>query len=121
MALTAFEPLLSRPRFESEQPAYAFLCLVNRKAARTKNTMAESFPAFLRSLDLRSNGFEISPEITLKAHFSGARIGQVPGRQTTRTRGTSSFRFVRVATGYARVLLGGLGMRLGLAGRGAKP
>ena len=27
------------------------MCLVNRKAARTKNTMAESFPAFLRTLE----------------------------------------------------------------------
>jgi glycosyltransferase involved in cell wall biosynthesis len=69
---------------------------------------------FVRSLGLRSTGFEISPEITFRAFFSGARIGEVPGRQTRRVRGRSTFRFARVTLSFARVLIEGLLMRLGL-------
>jgi dolichol-phosphate mannosyltransferase len=73
--------------------------------------------AFARSLDLRSDGFEISPEITFRAYFSGAKIGEVAGQQTRRVRGVSNFRFSGVAVGYARVLAHGLFMRWGLARR----
>lgn len=69
---------------------------------------------FVRGLGLRSTGFEISPEITFRSHFAGARIGEVPGRQTRRVRGQSSFRFSKVASGYARVLCEALLMRLGV-------
>lgn len=68
----------------------------------------------VRRLGLRSTGFEISPEITFRTHFAGGRIGEVPGRQTRRVRGESSFRFTRVAPGYARVLGEACLMRLGL-------
>jgi glycosyltransferase involved in cell wall biosynthesis len=70
--------------------------------------------AWLRDLRLESNGFEISPEITFRTHHAGGKIGSVPGRQTRRVRGQSKFRFGRVAPGYSRILLLGLGMRLGL-------
>ena len=66
---------------------------------------------FIRGLNLRSDGFEISPEITFKTYFSGGRIGQVSGRQTSRVHGKSKFRFLKVAPGYARVFAEGLGMR----------
>lgn len=70
--------------------------------------------AWLRSLGLRSRGFEISPEITFRTHFAGGKIGTVPGRQTRRVLGQSKFRFRRVAPGYTRILLLGFAMRLGL-------
>ena len=46
---------------------------------------------FIKSLGLRSDGFEISPEITFKTFFSEGKIGQVPGQQTQRIRGKSKF------------------------------
>lgn len=70
--------------------------------------------AWLRTLKLQAEGFEISPEITFRTHFAGGKICAVPGRQTRRVRGESKFRFRRVAPGYTRILLLGLGMRLGL-------
>jgi glycosyltransferase involved in cell wall biosynthesis len=70
--------------------------------------------AFVRALSLRSSGFEISPEMTFRTFFAGAKIGEVPGRQTRRVRGKSNFRFTRVALPYARVAALGLLLRVGL-------
>jgi dolichol-phosphate mannosyltransferase len=70
--------------------------------------------AFARALALRSQGFEISPEMTFRTYFAGAKIGEVPGRQTRRVRGKSNFRFTRVALPYARVAVLGLLLRVGL-------
>jgi len=67
---------------------------------------------FVRRLGLRSNEFEISPEITFKTFFSGGKIGEVSGRQTRRVRGKSKFVFSKAARGYIRVLAQGLMMRL---------
>jgi hypothetical protein len=60
---------------------------------------------FVRSLGLRSGGFEISPEITLKAWLRGGRIGELTGQQGRRVAGESKFLFSRQAYGYARVLV----------------
>jgi dolichol-phosphate mannosyltransferase len=61
--------------------------------------------AFVRSLDLRSGGFEISPELTLKAWLAGGRIHELRGQQGRRIAGESKFVFSRQAYGYARVLV----------------
>jgi glycosyltransferase involved in cell wall biosynthesis len=76
---------------------------------------------FVRRLQLRSTGFEISPEITFRTWFAGGRIGEVAGRQTRRIRGHSNFRFSKVATGYGRVLCEAALMRLGLLRRPVAP
>jgi glycosyltransferase involved in cell wall biosynthesis len=68
--------------------------------------------SFAQSLSLRSNGFEISPELTFKTFFAGGRIGEVAGSQTRRVRGKSSFAFSKAARDYGRVLLEAFGMRL---------
>jgi glycosyltransferase involved in cell wall biosynthesis len=60
---------------------------------------------FVRSLRLRSDGFEISPEITLKAWLHGGHIREIRGRQGRRIAGESKFVFSRQARGYARVLV----------------
>lgn len=73
--------------------------------------------AFVRNLNLRSAGFEISPEITFRTHFAGGKIGEVAGRQVRRVRGASNFRFAGVAVGYAGVLADGLRMRWGFGRR----
>ena len=67
---------------------------------------------FVRGLNLHSGGFEISPEITFKTHFSGGKIGQVRGRQTRRVHGKSNFLFSRAARGYSKVLAEGFYLRL---------
>jgi dolichol-phosphate mannosyltransferase len=60
---------------------------------------------FLRSLDLESGGFEISPEITLKAWLRDARIGELTGAQGRRVAGASNFVFSQQAVGFFRVLM----------------
>ncbi len=67
---------------------------------------------FVRRLGLRSDGFEISPEITFKTFYGGGKIGEVAGRQTRRVRGKSNFLFSEAARGYARILMEALGRRL---------
>ena len=67
---------------------------------------------FVKRLNLRSDGFAISPELTFKTHFSGGKIGEVSGRQTRRVRGESKFLFSKAALPYAKVLAEGFVMRL---------
>ena len=69
---------------------------------------------FVRKLDLRGVGFEISPECSIKAFLEKGKIGEVPGQQTQRTMGVSKFRFRRVLKGYMLVLLRGALHRLGI-------
>jgi nucleoside-diphosphate-sugar epimerase/glycosyltransferase involved in cell wall biosynthesis len=80
---------------------------------------------FVRSLELESGGFEISPEITLKSWLRGARIGELTGAQGRRVAGASNFVFSQQALGFFRVLVKatfarrfGWARRLGI-GRGA--
>jgi hypothetical protein len=65
-------------------------------------------------MPIQSEGFEISPEITFRTYFAGGAIAVVPGSQTSRVHGKSTFQFARVARGFARVAAHGLLMRLGL-------
>jgi dolichol-phosphate mannosyltransferase len=60
---------------------------------------------FVRGLGLDSDGFEISPEITLKTWLAGGTIHELPGQQGRRIAGESKFVFSRQARGYATVLL----------------
>ena len=60
---------------------------------------------FVRKLGLKSEGFEISPEVTFKVILAGGKVGEVSGRQTRRLRGKSKFRFLRAFRGYGRVVL----------------
>ena len=60
---------------------------------------------FMRSLELESGGFEISPEITLKAWLRDARIGELTGAQGRRVSGASNFVFSQQALGFLRVLV----------------
>lgn len=78
---------------------------------------------FVRGLGLRSGGFEISPEITLKTWLRGGRISELTGQQGRRVAGESKFIFSRQAYGYAKVLvLAALDYRRqGLRARRAEP
>jgi glycosyltransferase involved in cell wall biosynthesis len=80
---------------------------------------------FARSLELESSGFEISPEITLKAWLRGAKISELTGAQGRRVAGASNFVFSQQALGFLRVLVkatlarrvGSWGRRIGLGKR----
>lgn len=67
---------------------------------------------FVKRLGLTSQGFEISPEVTIKTFYAQGKIGEVPGRQTRRVQGQSKFMFSKVAFGYGRVIVEGIKMRL---------
>ncbi|MCA1727808.1 MAG: hypothetical protein LC722_09250, partial [Actinobacteria bacterium] len=67
---------------------------------------------YIRSLGLVSEGFEISPEITIKTYLTGGRIAQLAGRQGKRLHGESKFVFSKEGWGYAKVLVRGLRRRL---------
>jgi glycosyltransferase involved in cell wall biosynthesis len=76
---------------------------------------------FARSLDLRSGGFEISPEVTLKTWLRGGRIHELRGQQGRRIAGESKFVFSRQAYGYARVLVqAAVAYRTGRSQRGRR-
>jgi glycosyltransferase involved in cell wall biosynthesis len=60
---------------------------------------------FVRSLGLKSGGFEISPELTLKTWIKGGQVHELRGRQGRRMAGESKFLFSEQALGYGRVLI----------------
>lgn len=60
---------------------------------------------FVRSLNLNSGGFEISPEMTLKTWLRGGKIGELEGKQGRRVAGASNFVFSKQAVGFGRVLI----------------
>jgi len=57
----------------------------------------------LRSVTLESTkGFEVALELTVKAHLSGMRVGEVPAIWRDRVAGRSSFRLFAWLPGYLR-------------------
>lgn len=62
----------------------------------------------LEEVELVSGGFSISPELTVKAHLAGYRVGEVPTTYRERKAGRSKFRLVKVAPSYLRVFFSGL-------------
>lgn len=60
---------------------------------------------YIRTLNLKSSKFEISPEITFKTFLSGGKICEIKGRQGKRATGESKFLFLKAGCGYSRVLL----------------
>jgi glycosyltransferase involved in cell wall biosynthesis len=67
---------------------------------------------YVRKLGLISNGFNISPEMTIRTCLTGGKIGQVPGKQGRRLRGVSKFLFSKAYLEYGGVLLRGLVYRI---------
>jgi hypothetical protein len=56
----------------------------------------------LRSMRIEDAGFATSMEVTLKAHFDGRRIAEIPTVWRARRAGSSKFLFMRQASEYAR-------------------
>lgn len=61
--------------------------------------------SLLHQLKIQSNGFEISPEVTLRCIRRGARTCEVPVSWTQRKEGSSRFNLRRQWVSYLRVLL----------------
>lgn len=60
--------------------ANRFLSLTAHNSLSTLTSMVRAYDArFLRSLNLRSEGMDIMPEIIFKARLLGARIEEIPG------------------------------------------
>lgn len=89
------------------QAIFRFICRVAVDLPVTDPTYAfRGFDlAFVRELGLTAQGFEISPELTLKTWLRGGRIHELRGQQGRRIAGESKFVFSRQARGYASVLV----------------
>lgn len=57
----------------------------------------------LKAIDIKSRGFEISMEVTLKAYFSGAKITEVPTVWRGRMMGKSKFYLIKAAPPYIKL------------------
>jgi dolichol-phosphate mannosyltransferase len=66
---------------------------------------------FIKRLDLESNGFEISPEVTIKTWLNSGKVCEIRGKQGRRLQGESKFFFSKVGFGYTRILLKGIVMK----------
>ena len=60
-------------------------------------------------------GFAMALELTVKAHFAGLRVEEVPAQWWDRTAGESRFRLLRWLPHYLRWWLWAMGRRLGSA------
>lgn len=57
----------------------------------------------LEKLQLHSSGFAISPEMAIKAHLAGFRLGEVPTVYNIRTAGVSSFKLWEMSVEYLKM------------------
>lgn len=60
------------------------------------------------NIDIRSEGFDISMEITLKGYYAGFKITEVPTVWRERTRGKSSFKMLKLFPNYFKLYLWGI-------------
>jgi len=58
----------------------------------------------VKRIGLEGTGFEISPEITFKAWYHRRKVAEVDAMHLKRTRGQSSFSFLKAGPGYAKML-----------------
>ena len=66
----------------------------------------------IKSVDIKSQGFEISMEIPLKAYYSGFKIAEVPTLWKERTKGKSSFHIFKLLPAYFKLYIWALYKRL---------
>ncbi len=56
-------------------------------------------------LILTSSGFSISPELAIKSHLAGFKLGEVPTVYTNRTEGISSFKLFAMTKSYLKLYI----------------
>ena len=103
------------PRFKAFLSRVAGVTL-HRLSGLPTHDPTNSFKAyrseFLRRTPIESReGFALSLELTVKAHFSGGRVEEVPATWRGRTRGRSRFRLFRWLPHYLRWYFWALRMR----------
>ncbi|PIQ88138.1 MAG: glycosyl transferase family 2, partial [Candidatus Omnitrophica bacterium CG11_big_fil_rev_8_21_14_0_20_43_6] len=59
----------------------------------------------IKAVDIKSEGFEISMEITLKAYYKGFKITEVPTVWRERTKGKSNFKIFKLLPGYLKLYI----------------
>lgn len=64
------------------------------------------------AIDIEETGFAMSMELTVKAHFMGFKVTEVPTIWKDRTAGSSHFRIFKVASSYIRWYLRALWLSL---------
>lgn len=65
----------------------------------------------LDAIEIKTHGFEVSMEITLKAFYLGFKIAEVPTIWKERERGQSSFKVLRQLPAYLRLYFWALGRK----------
>ncbi len=79
--------------------------------------VSNSFKCFrrnvLNAIKLKSKGFEISMEVTLKAYFAGFTITEIPTVWKGRSIGKSKFYLFKVAPGYIKLYIRAILVRIG--------
>lgn len=69
----------------------------------------------LKKIKIESeDGFEFAEELTIKAHFAGYKIVEVPCKWVDRTKGTSKFKLYKWLPIYIKWYLYGIGKRMRL-------
>lgn len=93
-------------------PLKAFLSSMGTRLARILfgvpvHDITNAFRGFrkevLGNLVLTSSGFSISPELAIKAHLAGYKLGEVPTVYTNRIEGVSSFKLYKMTKSYLRL------------------
>ncbi len=74
--------------------------------------LTNSFKAYrktvLEDIPIRSNGFDISMEIVLKAYFKGYKIAEIPTKWRERSKGQSHFMILRDGIRHLKWFIFGL-------------
>ena len=107
----------SRYRHRSNQanipPIYRFFSGLFRALGRTVlgiplSDFTNAYRCFnwkaLRQIGLEGTGFEISPEITFKAWYYRRKVAEVDAMHLKRTKGQSSFSFLKAGPGYGKMM-----------------
>ena len=66
----------------------------------------------ISNINIESEGFEVSAEITLKAYFKGLKVSEIPTVWKERESGKSSFKMWKVLPYYLRWYLWAIGKRI---------
>ncbi len=97
-----------------------FSCFVGRSLALLAgiptHDVANAFKMYRKkvidSINIESNGFEISMEMALKAHFQGFKVTEVPTLWRERKKGRSSFKMFNLSPDYSRWYLWAIAKKL---------
>lgn len=91
--------------FLSRGAGISLRCFLGIPTSDITNAFKIYKKAVIDSVDIKSSGFEISMEITLKAYYSGFKIAEVPTVWKERTKGKSSFKIFKLLPYYCKLYI----------------